>query len=122
MYFAGAHTCIPSTFSQKMGLTKIGQCLDAFDVKGRGTILAFHLYAPKGKIKHGQKTKISLCKQGNELGVFEGEYAIILSGKKHRYDMDPFSLVICENGKKTEAIDSTVYVHDDIDFWIPEKI
>ena len=77
-------------------MIRIPNCNDAFELKEIGTILSVYLYLKKGVVKHGDKFTATVVKHGKEINKVDGTYGVIFSGKKHRYDMDLFSIILSD--------------------------
>ena len=96
----------------------LGKCLDAFEIAQRGLVLAYSLYT-QSPISHGQKVTGWLRRDGQDIRPIQCEFGYVLGGKKARYDMTPFCLMIVGTCTKAEVIGSHVLLDCPYEFWQP---
>jgi len=101
-----------------MGLASLGKCNDAFEIRGRGIVLGYLLYA-KDSIKTGERVKAKIVKEGREIAEANAEFGIVFGCKRHRYDMATISVTIVDSVSKTDLIGSNIYLECDYEFWQP---
>jgi len=100
-------------------IAKLGTCQDAFNIKGQGVVLGFTLYT-KDTIPLGEQVKAKLIRDGTEVDEINCEFGCVLAGKRHRYDMNPVSLIATGDIKKSDIIGCDVYLLCNYEFWQPE--
>lgn len=101
-------------------ITNLGECYDAFAIRGRGLVLGFILYTD-ADFEVGQKVIGKIVKNGQVVREVGCELGIVLSGKRHRYDMSPVSLIIGEPIEKSEVVGHEVHLVCDYEFWQPDS-
>jgi hypothetical protein len=101
-------------------ICKLGKCIDAFDIKESGLILAYELYS-SDNITHYSKVKAKIIKEGVEVQEVNCVLGYVLSGKRARYDMSRYSITITEKIDKKNIIGSEVYLLCEYNFWQPDK-
>ena len=99
---------------------KLGKCIDAFNVKGRGLILGYELYS-SDNISHYSEVKAKIIKEGVEIQEVNCVFGYVLSGKRDRYDMTRYSITVTEEIDKKIIIGSEVYLLCDYNFWQPNQ-
>jgi len=100
--------------------TSIGICNDAFHIQERGLILAYHLYAKSDYITN-DKITAHIVLNGKETHTIDVVLSPIIGGKRHRYDLTPYSLLVTDEIPKDELIGAKIYLESNIEFWQSES-
>jgi len=105
---------------KKTMICKLGKCVDAFDLKVLGLILGYDLYS-SDNIPNYSEVKAKIIKEGVEILEVNCVIGYVLGGKRARYDMSRYSIIVTEKIDKKIIIGSEVYLLCEHTFWQPDK-